>query len=232
MAKIAEKSLGGVTLFDGISEEILHDLEARCHWRSYAAGQQILSHLDGSDDVFFVISGRVRVIIYSATGKAIAFRDIESGGIFGEFAAIDGMPRSASVEGLDPGMVAQLSSDLFVQALTSKPSLMKAMFLHLVGQVRALTGRVFEYSALTVDRRIQAELLRLAGQCEPHGDKVTITRMPTHSEFASRISTHREAVTRELNRLAQTGLIERKGAGVVITDFPRLTRMVREATGE
>ena len=56
--------------------------------------------------------------------------------------------------------------------------------------------------------------------------------MPTHAEIASRISTHREAVARELSRLAKLGVITRKGAGSTIPDLDRLARMVAEATAE
>lgn len=227
-----EKSLKSIPLFDGIDEGFLRDLAVRCHWKSFAANQQIISHLDGSSDVFFVVSGKARVIIHSASGKAIAFRDIGPGGIFGEFAAIDAMPRSASVEGLEPGVAAQLSSALFREALNCEPAFMTAMMRHLVGQVRTLTDRVVEFSTLAVNHRVHAELLRLASQSGKEDSRAHILRMPTHSEFASRISTHREAVTRELNRLAQMGLIERQGSTLLINDLPRLARMVREATGE
>jgi hypothetical protein len=50
--------------------------------------------------------------------------------------------------------------------------------------------------------------------------------------MASRISTHREAVTRELNRLSRIGIIERRGTNLVIKDIDRLIAMVHEATGE
>ena len=55
---------------------------------------------------------------------------------------------------------------------------------------------------------------------------------PTHVEIASRVSTHREAVTRELNRLAKIGIIERRGGTLLIKDLDHLGQMVQDATGE
>jgi hypothetical protein len=46
------------------------------------------------------------------------------------------------------------------------------------------------------------------------------------------VSTHREAVTRELNRLSRIGIAERQGSALVIKDVDRLAEMVHEATGE
>jgi hypothetical protein len=55
---------------------------------------------------------------------------------------------------------------------------------------------------------------------------------PTHTEIAARVSTHREAVTRELTRLARIGLIEREKNALVVTDLERLAEMVHAASGE
>jgi CRP-like cAMP-binding protein len=49
-------------------------------------GEPIVSHLDSSDDVFFITLGEVRVTIYSSAGKAVSFRELAAGEIFGEFA--------------------------------------------------------------------------------------------------------------------------------------------------
>ena len=49
---------------------------------------------------------------------------------------------------------------------------------------------------------------------------------------ASRVSTHREAVTRELNRLSRIGIAERQDSALLFKDLERLADMVHEATGE
>jgi DNA-binding IclR family transcriptional regulator len=55
---------------------------------------------------------------------------------------------------------------------------------------------------------------------------------PSLSDIADRISTHREAVSRELSRLGSTGLLRREGGDLRITDVTRLARLVRDARGE
>ena len=80
-----------VEIFESVSLEDLEALAKRLRWKRYGADQQIISHLDESTDVFAVIEGTVRVIIYSPDGKEVAFRDIPAGEYFGELAAIDGL---------------------------------------------------------------------------------------------------------------------------------------------
>jgi hypothetical protein len=59
-----------------------------------------------------------------------------------------------------------------------------------------------------------------------------IAPSPTHTEIASRVSTHREAVTRELTRLSRIGLIERQRNALLVKDVERLAEMVHATTSE
>ena len=227
-----EKTLDRIEIFKDVSRDARQALVTRCTWTSYDANQQIVGHLDTSKQVFFLVDGKARAIIYSVTGKQVTFREIEAGGMFGEIAAIDGKPRSASVETLTPCLVASMSSTVLWDVLREYPPVMTAALKYFTGQVRTLTERVFEFSTLAVKNRIHAELLRMARDHPGEDETVILSPTPTHAEIASRISTHREAVTRELNRLVEIGLIERRKSKLIILDVTRLARLVHEVIGE
>ena len=55
---------------------------------------------------------------------------------------------------------------------------------------------------------------------------------PTHAEFASRIGTHREAVTRELNELVRAKLIGKRGNDLIVYDTATLESMVEASMDE
>ena len=95
----------------------------------------------------------------------------------------------------------------------------------------ALTERVFEFSALAVNNRIHAELLRLARDHMTAENTAAIQPAPTHAEIASRISTHREAVTRELSRLSRAGIVVRRSGALVVEDVERLDRLMQDVIG-
>jgi len=227
-----QQSLKGIGIFAGFPADALDRIQRRCVWRRYAPGEPILSYLDASDDVFFIVLGEVRVTIYSSVGKAVSFRELPAGEIFGEFPAIDGGSRSASVEARTSCLIASMPGATFRELLQSEPGVAQALLPRLVRTIRALTTRVYEFSTLAVNNRIQAELLRLASLGSKQGKVARIVPAPTHVEIASRISTHREAVTRELNRLSKIGIIERRGGTLLVKDVDRLAEMVHDATGE
>jgi len=226
------QSLEKVAVFSGLPADALARIQKRCSWRTYEPGEPIVDYLDASDDVFFIAAGEVRVSIYSVDGKAVTFTDLGPGEMFGEYAAIDGARRSATIEARTRCHVASMSGSAFRELLQQEPAVMLALLRLFVTKIRALTTRVYEFSALAVSNRIQAELLRLAKMSPREGKSARISAPPTHSEIASRISTHREAVTRELNRLSRLGIIERKGGAMVVKDVSRLAEMVHEVTGE
>jgi CRP-like cAMP-binding protein len=220
-----------IGIFEGLSPNDLDALAKRLRCKRYGANQQIISHLDESTDVFLVIEGMVRVTVYSPIGKEVTFRDIAAGEYFGELAAIDGLPRSATVAALTDSLIASMSAETFWEVLQTYPAVAALVLKGLARSVRALTERVFEFSALAVRNRVHAELLRLARE-QMVGDNLAIMRpAPTHAELASRISTHREAVTRELNQLSRDGLVERQSGALVIHDVGRLARMVQNVIG-
>ena len=152
--------------------------------------------------------------------------------MFGEYSAIDHAPRSATIEASQPGVLAIVSAAGFEEIITAHPVIAMRLIRHLLLEVRTLTSRVFEFSTLAVANRIHAELLRRAMPAVAGAKQALIDPAPTHADLASHISTHREAVSRELARLSQLGLIERQGSGLLVTDMPRLARMVTEARGE
>ena len=212
--------------------ERLEHLAGTCKWQDYDAGEQILSYHDPSTEVFFLAAGKVRVIIYSAEGKAVVFTDLKPGAMFGEIAAIDRGARSAGVEAIEPSTIASLTASQFESLLLREPAVAVATLRHVTAEVRRLSERVLEFSTLAVQNRIHAELLRLAAEARQQQGQALLSPAPSLSDIADRISTHREAVSRELSRLGSIGLLRREGGDLRITDVARLERLVREAKGE
>ena len=230
--KQPQYSLESVAIFRDLPPQALERVKRLCHCRRYGPREAIIDHLDTSDDVFFLLTGNARVTIRSADGKAVSFRELGPGGMFGEYAAIDGRPRSAAVEALTPCLVVSMRSAAFRELAVTEPKVAKILLEHFVREIRELTTRVYEFSTLAVRNRVQAELLRLARLAAPEGKTARIVPAPTHAEIASRTSTHREAVTREFNRLAKLGLLQQQSREFWITDVDRLAALVQDAAGD
>lgn len=222
----ATLGLRTVKLLEGLPAAVLEDLARRCAWRRYEAGQTLFTRESRGREVYLVVSGRVRINIYTGSGRQVTFRDLVPGDSLGELSAIDEGERSADVVALTDVLAAVFSGGEFRQVLREQPDVAERFMRQLAALVRQLTARVVDLSTLGVQNRIHAELLRLAKEGAAGG---TITPAPRHLEIAARVSTTREQVTRELSALTRRGLLEKKSTGLHVTDLATLERMVEQA---
>jgi CRP/FNR family transcriptional regulator, cyclic AMP receptor protein len=115
------QSLDKVAVFARLPADTLARIQKRCTWRHYEPGEPIVDHLDTSNDVYFITAGQARVNLYSVAGKAVTFTDLGAGDMFGEYAAIDGARRSATIEARTGCHVASMSAAAFRELLQQEP---------------------------------------------------------------------------------------------------------------
>jgi CRP-like cAMP-binding protein len=143
-------------------------------------GEEIVGDHENTTDIFFILSGTVRVTSFTDAGREVIFSDVSAGGIFGEFSAIDRLPRSASGVALSDCTLARMPSGAFFTVLRESNGVCLQLVELLVAKIRTMSERVFEVSALAVRERVRRELVRLAATIgRPDGHGVTISPAPT-----------------------------------------------------
>jgi CRP-like cAMP-binding protein len=216
------ETLAQIPLLGSLDTAAIKAIDARCAWRRVTAKEWVIDYQDDGIDVFFVTSGMVRVLIYAKSGREVILGDLEAGGFFGELAAIDGKPRSAGVLAVTDAIIATMPGPVFMEVLRTYPDVSIQVLKLLAARVRALDNRVLEYSSLNVQQRVYSELLRLARPDPADARQGILSPPPIHSEIAARVSTHREAVAREMKLLEREGFLQRRRGALVLTDIPRL----------
>ena len=224
--------LAGMEIFREVPRDVVQMLSRQCQSRWYSADQTVLQSGDDSRDVFLIVCGSVCAIHHSLNGREVRYRDLRSGEIFGELAAIDGQARSADVVTVTDTLLTIMPETVFWDTLHNCQPFAAAVIRRLARLLRVTTERVTELSTLSVRNRIHAELLRLGRTSTEDRNTAVISPVPTHAEIASRISTHREAVTRELNDLARAGVLERQKGKLVICDRSVLVKMLSAECGQ
>lgn len=226
-------SAADIPLFADLGGEALAGLDRVLSWRRYRAGEDVIDRQSHSRDVFFVVEGKVRVVLYSVSGREVTLDDIEAGGMFGELAAIDGEPRSASVMAVKASLLACLSDEHFRKVATETPAVALAVMRRLAAVVRASSGRILDLSTIGANNRVHAEILRLARAAGIDGTgQAAIAPIPVHSDLASRVSTTRETVARVMGELSRQGIVKREKSALVVLDAGRLESMVENVRGD
>jgi len=172
------------------------------------------------------------VINHSPSGRQVTLADLQAGDLFGELAAIDGEPRSASVIATSESVVAVLAGETLCQVMCDHPAVALGMLRRLAGMVRNSTARIMELSTLGAYNRVYAELLRMAKSNVTQGGGARIKSPPTHSEIASRVSTTRETVARAIGDLGRQGIVRQDRGTLVVTDLARLADLAEHIRRE
>ena len=221
------ETLEKVGLFRSLDAKERTAFERRCVWRRVQAKEWLLEHNDVGTDIYFLTSGAVRVLITPSPDRDVVLGDIEAGGYFGEMAAIDGKPRSAGILAITDATIACMSAPVFREFLHKHRDASEQLLQHFVARIRTLDQRVKEFSSMHVKNRIYAELLRRSRPDLSDKRQAIVSPPPVHSHIASRVSTRREMVTRELKSLERAGLLTKRRGAFVITNVPTLIEMLQ-----
>src|SRR3546814_12496208 len=101
-----------------------------------------------------------------------------------------------------------------------------------MARIRLPPERICDLTPLAVRDRLHCELLRLCLAAGISDNRAVIEDAPTHSQIAARISTHREAVTRELQQLTRKAIVAQQRRRLAVNDVAALAEIVRTVAGD
>jgi CRP-like cAMP-binding protein len=188
--------------------------------RRYHPEEPLFCEGDQSDDVVVIERGKVKVSSMSADGYEAVLAVRSSGEIVGEFAALDGLPRSATVLALDEVDGIVVTGDRFRGYLRTHPDAALALLSRVVGRLRDADRRRAEFGAYDVPVRIARLLLDLASQygapAAPGPGTFNAVLLLSQAELAGATGASREAVAKVLRQLRDDGAIATRRRQVII----------------
>ncbi len=223
--------LAGIPLFKDAGVD-LSPFEARSRWRRFEPDEVLVDFDEMSTDIYFLLSGEVRILIRTQSGKEVILGEMRGGQLFGELAALDGVKRSANVSALTRGEVCIMPAGVFRELVFSSQPVADRLLRLLAARVRELNSRLMEQAVLDLRHRLYSELLRLSVPRAGDDKERVITPPPYHHVLAARIGCRREQITREFTAMTQEGLAERTRGALVIKRPDVLEARVAEAFRE
>ena len=130
--------------------------------RHFQPGETIFFQGDPGQALYLIEAGRVRIYVQDDSGQEISVIFLSAGDIFGELAAIDGLPRSASAIAADETIVHVLSRERLRAHLLASPQLAYNFMQALSVRVRYSTLQVGNLTLHDVPGRLARKLLELA----------------------------------------------------------------------
>ncbi|MFD0683333.1 Crp/Fnr family transcriptional regulator [Actinomadura fibrosa] len=213
------------------------DLEARGRIREFDRGETLFVEGEQSAWVAVLLKGRVKAFSYREHGGEALLAVRGAGALLGEVAAIDGLPRSATVAALEPARALAVTADEFMAFLQAHGRVSILIMRMLCQRWRDADRKRVEFGMFDATGRVAQRLVELAERFgvpyEPRGaDKgggrsVRITLSLSQEELAGWVGASREAVSKALRTLRRHGWIETGRRSVIVHDLEALRRHAR-----
>ncbi|GAA2893798.1 Crp/Fnr family transcriptional regulator [Streptosporangium fragile] len=194
--------------------------------RRWDRGATMFTEGDVSDWVLLLTSGRVKVSSHTAAGSEVVLAVRGPGALLGEFAAIDGLPRSATVTALEP--VEGITIRDFPAYLQEHGRVAVLLMQMITSKMRDADRKRIEYGAFDTTGRVATRLVELAERYgEPDDGGVRVALPLSQDELAGWTGASREAVSKALRSLRDRGLIETGRRRVIVHDMEGLRKRAR-----
>lgn len=202
------------TPVEGLRATTLDQLAARGELRRYPARTLLIQEGDQGDNIYLVLSGRLRVFSSDNRGKEITLGVYGAAEYVGEM-SLDGGPRSASVETLEPTVCSVVTRQLLREHIAAHPDFAFDMMARLIRRARLATESARSLALIDVYGRLTRLLDELASEPLPDGSRRIPLRI-THQEIAGRVVCSREMVSRLLKDLEQGGYLSMQERHIVL----------------
>src|SRR5512146_2603777 len=100
-----------IALFESLRDADLRVLAGDLRPCAFKKGETIFRQGDPDSSLYIIFKGQVRIFRLSPAGAETSINLLAAGGIIGEFAAIDGQPRSASAVALKPCVLLRMTGE-------------------------------------------------------------------------------------------------------------------------
>jgi CRP/FNR family transcriptional regulator, cyclic AMP receptor protein len=205
----------------GASTQMLRNAAFEKHGRikTYQAGEEIIGAGGECNDIFFILSGQVRVVNLSSTGKAIWHNTLGPGTTFGEMAALTTMPRNATVVAIEATQIALVTRNEMLALLHADPSIAIWMMTELSNRLHQANEMVRSLVSQSNAQRVRGELVRLARKRGSTNNQMAIEPVPNFSDMARKLNTDRENVSREVSALIAKGVLRKEADRLLVLDL-------------
>jgi CRP/FNR family transcriptional regulator, cyclic AMP receptor protein len=216
-----------VSFFADLPEEEIQALSPITKRRTFRAGEVIFHRDDPGQVLYMIKEGKVKICIISPDGQEVSLAVFGKGEYFGEFALLDGLPRSTDAVALEKVECYTLQRSDFHNTIQKNPKIAILILESLSKRLRNTNQMVEDLIFLDVYGRVAKKLLELA---EAHGNKVDdgvrIDVRLTQQELAAMVGASRESVNKVLGYFTDKNFISTDKHRITIHNTNDLKRRI------
>jgi CRP/FNR family transcriptional regulator, cyclic AMP receptor protein len=216
-----------VSFFADLPEEEIQVLSSATKRRTFRSGEVIFHRDDPGQVLYMINEGKVKICIISPDGQELSLAVLGKGEYFGEFALLDGLPRSTDAVALERVECYTLQRSDFHNAILNNPKIAILVLEALTKRLRNTDQMVEDLIFLDVYGRVAKKLLELA---DAHGiqteEGIRIDVRLTQQELASMVGASRESVNKVLGYFTDKNFISTDKHRITIHNTNDLKRRI------
>jgi CRP-like cAMP-binding protein len=202
-----------LNLFEGMSAEEVERVSHDLRMRSCSAKSSVL---DGSERVYMVKEGRVRLFHITQNGQEVTTAVLVPGQLFGLGALFGKGGEATFAEALEDTVVCDAAAQDFINMMAHHPILMAKVMMAMARQMIRLESTIENIVSRPVAGRLADLMMTLAEQVERSPDGAVLLPAYSHDELGKMIGATRESVSRTLGAWRRAGITGTQGRRILI----------------
>jgi CRP/FNR family transcriptional regulator, cyclic AMP receptor protein len=181
--------------------------------QEYQADESIFAQGDAADAVFYIQSGKVKLIVVSKRGKEAIVAILPENGFFGE-GCLAGQPlRMSTATALQRSTIIRVEKSVMLSLLHREPEFAERFLAYLLSRNIRMEADLVDHLFNSSEKRLARLLLLMANFGQESKPLPLIAKM-SQETLAEMIGTTRSRVSFFMNRFRDLGFIEYSSAGM------------------
>ena len=219
MPDLVDDVLRRSPIFRRLAPDDRQRLAAVASVREYDKGEPLFSEGDASEQLYTVLTGRVKVFKMTTRGTDVILELFGPGDPVGAVAVYESRPYPASAVAIEPSSCLLIPRPAFFTLLESHPSFVRGLLVGLTHRLVELTNRLTELSGGRVEARLARFFLKLARDMgRPQDGGTFIPLALSRQELADMIGTTIETAIRIMSRWGKDDVVRTEKDGFLVVD--------------
>lgn len=216
-----------IELFEELDSNELNFISNTFHPKKFRKKEIIFHQGDDSRSSFLILKGKVRIVRINESGNETSISIYSENDIIGEFSAVDGSPRSATVQALEDCVLLEIEYSKFLKMISEMPVFAMGLIKVLVKKLRWATSFAETIAQYDTAGRLLHILLYyndILGVELEAGKKYELSLSMNQSDLASLVGARREWINRILQDWKKNNLIVHRNGRITILDLPAVKK--------
>jgi CRP/FNR family transcriptional regulator, global nitrogen regulator len=217
---------------EGFGLQDFEEAGLRAVERRFDPKDTIFTPGDPDDQLYFVLSGTVRLYKIYGDYKEATTALLKDGGIFGKLSLVEGRWQDVFAEAVTEARVASIQKAAIERAIKSQPEFALKLFSSLSERLRQSDEVIESLLHREVSTRLATLLINLSERFgTQNGSGVVLDVRLTHQDLANMIASTREAVSKVMSEFQRDGVIETRSRRISILDRDALAEYASGPSG-